>query len=392
MRHLCLVLLVFCCLCLFPQPVWGQQFLDTLDIPGNYRLTDGNLGLFALHEGEGADGNLLMLRGASGGVYRGGVRYHATGVETLTLRIYSPLGTFSSPDLLGNMQLGDGGGADFLPPPGTVRQVRFHPGENLAYLNTGSWQVLTFDSQGRPAFSPAPEFAGKGLINFGVNLYAAREDAKPVSPLGVTRTAIGVRQYRQQLLIWEDFTCTVPSGMSYLWVELNDLPEGLGSPGMRTSLAWVQLEGKAMVLGPQITTSEPPQSSPAEEQSTTDQKTSSRESALPVSQSEAAAIKANESSAKEAVSKFEGVIASPDPSRKSTKIPSSSSERSAGYQILPEVSLAREATDRGPSAEIYQVTRQAEKPPSSAGVGVYVAVMACVVLYLLVKPKREQDK
>lgn len=391
---------VFLC-CVFLLSRWADAavYIDQIDNQAgiSMRTADSNLtkvlrsqsltpmDKFQLQVGPRPDGKVM-----------GGVRYLIRGAQRITLRIYTAKGTYVSVDSLGGLQLGSDSGV-FSPALSSVSQARYNPADGLIYAYREGWQVLQQSSGGNyREFVPAPGFEGKGLIGYGVNLYAATGSGK--IPLTLTRTAITHMEVEGQILCAEDFVCIdYPGAATALWVELNDTADVLQSKsGMSASLAWVNISGESLLTGPVESSAAPSSSQPesleesassvGSSASSSKQASSKSASSVPAAAGGGAATASKAPSANP--SKFEGVITSSQPDSKASGKVSSSSPAPlpalpAAQTTLPEA--PPEHSTGGPL--IYQVNRPGQGAGPDWAMILYLVLVSCVILYLLLRPK-----
>ena len=254
-KKLLMVLVAFCCVSALAAPlaaVSAVTFVDdfTMRINPDIRTTDPAFpSLVEVRRAttDNRDASQLTIRS---GVNRGGVRYRINGLERIHLRVYSPVGTFA----------GVHGGTGELyfgvthPPyhPSQVIDAYFFDGRIYAdhwgwYALRGSRPHLVFES----VSNPPPRNL---LQNMGVNVYVAPTLAGPRTRVPLERAAIHSTTLGcGSLTVIEDFQSTVgriPPTARYLWVEINDPGDNrLDQEGQRTSLAWVNLSGRALRMG-----------------------------------------------------------------------------------------------------------------------------------------------
>lgn len=399
MRKACLgAALLLCCLRLLCLGASAQTYVDTMNTGGASSVRSADSNLTTVLRSRSLDPNdryQLQLEPGSGGRLRGGVRYLVRGAESLSLRIYTLKGTYVSA-LSGQLVLGSDSGV-FSPSPSAVSQAYYNTADGGLYAWLDGWQALEKAADGNYLqFRPAENVEQANLISFGVNCYYSVQGGAK-SPLSLTRTAISSREVEGRILCAEDFVVSVPRDATSLWVELNDLGGGLlGSGGIHTSLAWVMIDGAALTMGEVreepgegVNSSLPESSAGASSQSSSgsSSRASSKTSSKASSQGGAAAAGGGGTSVPAAASsKFEGVITSSQASSKASKTSSSQEEAaqaSAASQELPDY-LGRE-----PDPLIYTVEQPARKTGPDFGTMFYILLVVCVILYLLLRPKKE---
>ena len=322
----------------------------------------------------------------------GTVRYRVSGLESVQLRIYTPLGTFASvgADGMGEAILfGFGNDRPNFAPEQVLDTYYSFAQRRIYTFGQGGWHLLSGQGQALPPFSPTPQGPPDGsIVRMGVNVLASSSPDRPETPVILTRTAIQpIRLEDGSLVVAEDFASAgvIPAGARYLWVELND-PGGtlLTQSGVRTSLAWVSMSGRSLQMGPPPPAQTPPPVTEYEPDLAQPPDTPATPRLARPAAPQAPASRAS-AAPQEATTRFEGVITAPETGQGSggSRPPVSRSTDPPQAQQVP----GREAPPGPDELAVYEISREAAPKGSLPGVGIYIALLVGAVGYLLLRPK-----
>ncbi|MGI6404135.1 MAG: hypothetical protein ACOX0K_08030 [Oscillospiraceae bacterium] len=398
MQKILFCLALLCCLFLLQFPANALTYLDQMDGSGSGArgTTEYLAPVLRSRSLEPADRYQLQVMPKPDGRLRGSVQYLAQGADRISLRIYSAKGTYVTLTG-GTLALGTDSGV-FRPDPASVSNAYYHPADGKLYAFGESWQVFEQSPTGNfGQFRQVDEVEKGKLIPFGVCVYTSAErGGKTLLPL--TRTLIQHIEAEGQLYCVEDFSCdSIPPGATSIWVELNDLEGNLLSKTMRTSLAWVMVQGTSLTMGPLRESTSPGVSSPPSQSSweSSSSKASSKSSSKASSKSSPKA--APDTSAKSSLtggsgsaaisSALDGQVSSKAPSSSLQKEKSSTTEDAAfstAENAQPELPhyFHREADPL-----VYQVQIPPQEMGVDWGVVVYLALVSGIILYLLLRPR-----
>lgn len=371
-------------------PVFQDDFGSAAEA---VRTLDSNLAVFLRSAAlESADRYQLGVAPTGGGRLQGAARYQATGAETLTLRLYSPKGTYVTADALGQPQLGSDSGV-FSPDLAGLSPAYCDPDGNL-YAQLDQWYLLAQSPQGSYGeFLPAPAPDPRTLAAYGVSVYATGTAGRQKLPLA--RTGLRHMDVEGVFLCAEDFTCAIPKGATQIWVELSDSGSPLISrSGERAGLAWVTLSGAGLLMGPQPQgqpdSPESPSAPPEEESSSRRSSSQSASQSAAQSPPPAAGGTAGGTSSKGAASsKFEGVITSSSPGGKSSA--GGQKSQSAAPPPGAAASSSQAAPVEGQEEPlIYAVATAPRSSGPDGGMILYILLVSAVILYLLLRPKKKE--
>lgn len=346
---------------------------------------------------EPADRYQLAVTAGRDGRPRGSVQYLARGAQSVVLRVYTAKGTYVTP-MGGELALGSDSGI-FRADPSGVSGAYYHTANGKLYAKgEGGWQVFEAGPQGGfGEFQPADEPDPGKLIPFGVCAYASLEGGGS-SLLPLTRTAIAHLDVEGQLYCAEEFACeAIPSNAIGIRVELNDLEGSLLSPNLKTSLAWVKIQGPSLTVGPLRDTPDVGVSPSLPERSPEDvssSKASSSKASSSKASSSKASSKASSPPASPAGGKESGAAASPstEEALPSSQLPLTRKEEdSRQSESLPAL---EELASLDPSHAFYPepdpLLYQVELSPRDLGVDwgivAYLLLVSGVILYLLLRP------
>ena len=395
MKRAATVVTAICLMAALTVFAGAATFTDDLSmqISSDIRTPDASLRIVQ-RRGLVASDEIQLTLPVENNITHGGIRYRLTGLEYIAVRIYSPMGTFAVECAV--TQTLNFGGSNLSYQPSQVLDTHFNLTDRQIYLNHGgSWHVFrNHYSQGRH-FAPAPQPAGNALVRMGISAYVSASANGPRRPIELNRTAINwMHLDGLELIVAEDFQNTqrIPPDTQYLWIEIND-PGGnlLSDSGTRTSLAWVRLNGRDLRMGrrppqyehfPPIT--ENPQIPEYNPPTDTNRPAATSQQAAP----RAAAGTTSPNTPREATHRVEGVItAPPAPSPPQARTPGAQPEPEPR---TPEAPAAQETAARQDPV-IYEISREPERSGSLAGVIFYIAVVALLVGYFLVRPKKRED-
>lgn len=389
---------LLCCLFLLQYPSKALTFLDQMDGSGNGARgkTEYLAPVLRSRNLEPADRYQLQVMPGPDGKLRGRVQYLAQGAEKISLRVYTAKGTYVT-SVGGTFALGTDSGV-FQPDPALVANAYFHSETGKLYAFGTGWQVFEQSPSGNfGEFRPAEEVDKAKLIPFGVCAYASLESGGKTL-LSLSRASIQHIEADGQLYCVEDFACdAIPPNATGIWVELNDLEGNLLSKTMRTSLAWVMVQGSSLTVGPVREPSNPgvpTPSSPSSENrpsSQTSSKASSKSSSKASSKSspKASAPSASADGAAPATSSaLEGQASSSKASsRSSKKAAVSSTEEIATSSLENAQPELPHYLHPEPEPLVYEV----QIPPLDGGVdwgvAVYILLVSGMILYLLLRPR-----
>ncbi|MCL2057263.1 MAG: hypothetical protein FWH02_08620 [Oscillospiraceae bacterium] len=335
----------------------------------------------------------------------GRVTYRARGCEQLTVGIYNNPGTFAHPLPGGGWGLGvQADSAVLSVRPAGSQQAYFSLSNQFVYFPvSGTMRLAVYDSSmvftdpAPEGFPEAPE--NGGMIGYGVNVY--------VSATGAAYTRVplqpGIMYYvSNSLYCYEEFTASIPPGTAFIQVEINDTPRYYDMYDRArynklirmTSLAKVILTGASLETGdpppppeavPYLPPPEPPPPEPpAPKISGSQQQPPPADNASPAPAPEP---KKDPDPPPQNEKKFEGVISSggstaPRPAPRDTqeKDEPDPPERSPAGQDS--------TVNSAPDTVIYQSPgNQSNGDGFSAGVIAYIAAVAAIILFVLLKPK-----
>jgi len=331
---------------------------------------------------------------------RGTVRYRLTGLENISLRIYSPRGTFAA--LCGTTGTLYFGNTEISYHPNNVFDTLYNPANRHIYLNHThmGWHRLT-GGYGVVDFIPTPPPpAGSSLVRMGVNAYVSTSVNGSRLPVELTRAEIRIVPLQSDDLtlghiVAEDFQSVgrIPANAQYLWIVINDPGRNfLTNTGNRTSLSWVVLSGRSLRMGrpipdeflPPINENPP---LPDYDDPIVDTNTDNRPSAAAPRPSapRAGTGTTSSSSTPRAAPLYEGVITAPlEPQPSAPRVQTRPPEPQAAETPSPiqEISARQEPV-------IYEISRQPERPNSLAGVIFYIAAVTLLVGYFLLRHKKK---
>ncbi|MCL2578977.1 MAG: hypothetical protein FWE32_02980 [Oscillospiraceae bacterium] len=327
----------------------------------------------------------------------GAVRYRVSGLENVRFRVYTPRGTFATaggqalrfgaPD--GNMP------NPFASPPEAI-DVFFSPNSQGIYArHQGEWHQLIGSDYNHDFVRIQHEPDARTRLPMGVRAYGAASAGGTPVPIQLRRERIAQVQLAEdgRIMIAEDFVSAgaMPSNTAFLWIELND-PGGnvLTRSADRTSLAWVELTGRSLRMG------EPPPAPPVQPPGTElppdpDPAPPPRPPARPSTQPPSSS--SNTNTAQEAATRFAGVITAPNPNAGGAPAAPPPAERNTPPVPPPQGEAGRPAPPIAQLPDplaIYEVSREPETSGNLSGVGLYIAGVAGLAGYLLLKPKFRQ--
>lgn len=398
MRRFSFGLTLLCCLFLLQYPSKALTFLDQMDGSGNGARgkTEYLAPVLRSRNLEPADRYQLQVMPGPDGKLRGRVQYLAQGAEKISLRVYTAKGTYVT-SVGGTVALGTDSGV-FQPDPASVANAYYHSETGKLYAFGTGWQVFEQSPNGNfGEFRPAEEVEKAKLVPFGVCAYASSESGGK-TPLTLTRTAIQHIEADGQLYCVEDFVCdAIPPNATGIWVELNDLEGNLLSKTMRTSLAWVMVQGSSLTVGPVRESSNPGVSNPSSQisESSPSSKTSSKASSK--SSSKASSKAASKASAPSALadeaapataSALEGQASSSKASsHTSRKEATSSTEEIAASSLENAQPELPHYLHPEPEPLVYEVQIPPQDGGVDWGVAVYILLVSGMIVYLLLRPR-----
>lgn len=394
MRKAFFCLMLLGCLYLLHLPVNALTYLDQMDGSGSGARGSAEYlaPVMRSRSLEPTDRYQLQVMPGRDGKLRGSVQYLAQGVESIALRLYTPKGTYVSSSG-GTLALGTDSGV-FRPEPSAVSGAYYHTANGKLYAYHGGWQVFEQSPLTNYGdFQTVEEVEGAKLVPFGVCVYLS-QDGGNKTLLALTRTSIQHLEVEGQLFCVEDFVCeNLPSKTTSIWVELNDLEGNLLSPSVRTSLAWVKLQGVSLTVGPPResspnpgVTSSLPESPAANSSSKSSSKASSKSSAK-------ASPPADGSSAADKKSGGSSVALKAESSKASSRSPQrKDSSPSASTSVTSQESTLSEPPrylDGENDPLVYQVQIPPQDSGISWGVVSYIALVSGVIFYLLLRPRQK---
>lgn len=349
--------------------------------------------------------------------------YRVQGARQITAGFFSQMGSFVSA-AGGGRYLGISGINVGASDTG-VRPV-YSPSTGLLYTSVpGGWASLCAEREGFTFTRPVAGGPPADTLPYGLSFYYST-DGTSYRALGTqlrTRHTSGNYDW-----CYEEFTAAVPTGALYLKVEIVDFSTldtyDSGNSGAQArystqfgSLGKVTIEGESLLLGipepvqEESTITTPPPSSATEEEKEEREKSSSvKASRAAVPKASEAAVKSGEvsskresSAASSSSSKFEGSADGGGSGSKSGEIASSKVERPANAATPASASSLNSKAETSPEEQgtgeeeslpeqlLFQVEAPEKESDSfSAGVGVYIAVVAGVILFVALRPKKSK--
>lgn len=342
--------------------------------------------------------------------------YRVQGARQITAGFFSQMGSFVSAAGDGGRYLGISGINVGASDTG-VRPV-YSSSTGLLYTTvSGGWASLCAERESFAFTRPVTGGPPADALPYGLSFYYSTDGASYRALSTQLRTSHTSGNYDW---CYEEFTAAVPTGALYLKVEIVDFSTldtyDSGNYGTQArystqfgSLGKVTIEGESLLLGipepvqEESTITTPPSSSAAEEEEESSSAKASR-TAVPkesetVSKSGEVSSKQESSAASSSSSKFEGSAGGGNTGgSKSGGTASPKVERSAGAASQASASSGSKAEssqeeleedESFPEQLLFQVEApEKERDPFSAGVAVYIAVVAGVILFVALRPKK----
>ncbi|MFV0399254.1 MAG: hypothetical protein ACK5LX_01375 [Oscillospiraceae bacterium] len=343
------------------------------------------------------------------------VTYRVQGARQITAGFFSQMGSFVSAAGDGGRYLGISGINVGASDTG-VRPV-YSPSTGLLYTTvSGGWASLCAERESFAFTRPVTGGPPADALPYGLSFYYSTDGASYRALSTQLRTSHTSGNYDW---CYEEFIAAVPTGAMYLKVEIVDFSTldtyDSGNYGTQArystqfgSLGKVTIEGESLLLGipepvqEESTITTPPSSSAEEEEESSSAKAS--RTAVPkesetVSKSGEVPSKQESSAASSSSSKFEGSAGGGSTGgSKSGGTTSPKVERSAGAASQASASSGSKAEssqeeleedESFPEQLLFQVEApEKDRDPFSAGVAVYIAVVAGVILFVALRPKK----
>lgn len=350
----------------------------------------------------------LALTFLNPGQPQASANYRIQGAQSVTVEIYTWLGTFACalPGQSGSYAAGM--------PQAEMSHIYAQPlyplilgGNGMTYCYIDSKLYKLTSTVSHFALLPTAETSQSagGFVNYGLNVYAGDDG---------NRRKIDMNRSRNETVIhsdwvYEKFIGSLPDSASVVSVEINDfttadMQRSNGSIvavapgiGMRTVLKQVTFTGNTLTLGaPEpVSTLDSSSSSP----DSSDTSSSSTKSSSSSSKKQSAKSTAASGASSYDSSKFEGEITSTIPAGKSSsRSPAKATtgkaaqKRSSVSSAPPETESSRhsDASDVFPQKEPLEIIRLLPSSPNGGTtpmVSIYIVVMIGLVLVLLVRRK-----
>lgn len=324
---------------------------------------------------------------------QGWAGYRVQGAEEVVVGLYSLSGSFVSQSPQGKWMLGIFDENTAALAGQSLPQASYSSTRRAVYSYIGGSAYKAYASDVGTVFESVSETPGD-LAGYGVNVYTSA-DGRTWSRGSLRRSAL---QFRPQApFVYEEYTASVPAGVGYIRVELNDISglEASGGSGKYQQklsgtyncLASVAISGRELTVGADEPVRQ--ESIPVEAQSSSTEQSSSSVSSRAASQAGPAggAVASSgkpstpESGARYSSAKFEGVIRSS----------AADGELGASISSGPEDALAAVSSEsqqedfltEGEGAVFTVSAKNDDDKHFTAGVTVYIIVVSVALCFVV---------